>query len=229
MVNTPAEAVAVAKQYDHYSPSGMCQKFTRTCFGIGSYFGSAAAAWQGADKRHFESNPDKIPFGVPTYWLGGSRGFGHTAVSIGNGFGRGTDWPSSGRVGNFRISDIQRVWGHRLVGWAEDINNVDIPGIVVPGDNVLNINYANIRDAVKQHKALFRGKQLKAAVAKEVGKGHMNMASPVLGNGFREQYSALQKKYLSANGLRVTKTAADGIPGRDSLLWLAERQNFDLV
>lgn len=228
MANTPAQAVASSKRFGNYR-SGMCQQFTRICFGIGGGFGSASAAWRGAKKRHHVSRGSQVPAGVPVYWLGGSRGYGHAAVSIGNGLCRSTDWPRLGQVGTARIDDISRSWNQSLVGWAEDINGINIPGIPQPNDGEPNIQLKHVIRATKTGKPIRHGKRLKLAVAKEVGKGKMNLASPVLGSQFRAQYADLQVKYLRAKGDRITKGAANGLPGRESMKWLGKRHGFDVV
>lgn len=229
MAKTPVQAVSSAKKYTSYNPPGMCQQFTRVCFGIGGGFGSARAAWQGAKKRHHASRGSQIPAGVPVYWLGGSRGYGHAAVSLGKGLCRSTDWPRLGRVGTARIDDISRQWNLSLVGWAEDINGVDIPGIPKPNDGEPNIQLKHVIRATKSRQAIHHGKLLKLAVAKEVGKGKMNLASPVLGGSFRTQYTMVQRKFLKAKDLKYTKVAVDGIPGDGSMTWLGKRQGFDVV
>ena len=115
-----------ARSQKRKSPSGMCQQFTRMAFNVGSGFPSASAAWNGSKKRHPTNNPMDVPPGVPVYFLGGSKGYGHAAVSLGNGLVRSTDWPSRYNVGTARISDIQRSWGQQFVGWTEDINGVTV-------------------------------------------------------------------------------------------------------
>lgn len=229
MARTPGQAVAAAKNVSYYSPSGMCQQFTRVCFGIGGGFGSARAAWQGAKKRHYVSRGSQIPAGVPVYWLGGSSGYGHAAVSLGNGLCRSTDWPRSRQVGTARIDDISRQWNQSLVGWAEDINGTPIPGIPRPNDGEPNIHHKHVVRAVRSGRPILHGKRLKLAVAKEVGKGRMNLASPVLGSQFRAQYADLQVKFLRAKKRKITKSATNGMPGRESLIWLGKRQGFDVV
>lgn len=120
------EAGKWARSVTRWLPTGMCQQFTRSAFGVGAYYGTAAIAWRNARYKHPTRNASSIPANVPVYWTGGSRGHGHAAVSIGGGLCKSTDWPSAGRVGVARIADIERVWGHRLVGWAEDINRVRV-------------------------------------------------------------------------------------------------------
>lgn len=229
MARTPAQAVLAAKRTNSYSPSGMCQQFTRVCFAIGGGFGSARAAWQGAMKRHPVSRGSQVPAGVPVYWLGGSRGYGHAAVSLGNGLCRSTDWPRSRQVGTARIDDISRQWNMSLVGWTEDINGVKIPGIPGVKDGKPDIQLKHVIRASKSTERIHHGKFLKAAVAREVGKGKMNLASPVLGASFRTQYAEVQRKYLKTKRRKISQAATNGVPGRESLTWLGKRRGFDVV
>jgi len=125
-VRTGKAAMDWARSQTRKSPSGMCQQFTRMAFNVGSGFSTAADAWRGAKKRHPVNDPMKVPPGVPVYFLGGSQGYGHAAVSLGNGLVRSTDWPSRYQVGTARITDIQKSWGQQFVGWTEDINGVTV-------------------------------------------------------------------------------------------------------
>lgn len=230
MARTPAAAVAVAKSYSYYSPPGMCQQFTRVCFGVGAYFGSARLAWLGAKKRHYVDRGSEVPAGVPVYWLGGSRGFGHAAVSLGGGYCRSTDWPSSGRVGTARIDDVTRAFNQTLVGWTEDINGSVIPGAAALAANPKRvIDASEVRKAIRKPARVRNAIALKHAVAKEVGRGRLNLASPKIGRHFRGKYREVQEKYLRSQGLRVTKAAADGIPGTASLQWLAKRHGLTIT
>jgi hypothetical protein len=222
-VRSGADVVRWALSKTSWSPPGMCQQFTRMAFNVGAGFPTAAAAWAGADKRHPTRDPMTVPRAVPVYWTGGSRGFGHAAVSLGNGLVRSTDWPSTGRVGTARIMDIERAWGHRFVGWTEDINNVTVWQKPRPVIDASMISYA-----ARNFEVAPRSLLLKKAVAKEVGTGSMVLSHGVLGPGFRAQYKLVQQKYLRSLNRKVTAAAADGIPGPASLEWLGKRHGFDV-
>jgi hypothetical protein len=135
---------AVQYAMDHHSwASGMCQQFVRSCFDVGALFPSAASAWNNADHKHRVDHGAQVPRAVPVFWLGGSRGFGHVAISIGNGLVRSTDWPSSGSIGTVAIDTITSRWGQRFQGWTEDINNVRVwtPSTPVqPTDNTVRLS-----------------------------------------------------------------------------------------
>lgn len=220
---TGREVIEWVKRITEWHPRGMCQQFTRVSFGVRAYYGSAADAWHGADYRHPTSSSKDIPPAVPVFWLGGSRGYGHAAVSLGNGLCRSTDWPRAESVGTARIDDITRAWGQRFVGWTEDINEVRVytpPKIPV-------IDASNIaKQTRKKGGTATHARRLKKAVAAEVGRGKMKIRSDSLGGAFKTQYKKVQRKYLRATGQRVTERAADGIPGKGSLTWLGKRHGF---
>ena len=115
---------------EHESPSqdweGYCLKFTRTAFGVGPLRLDAASAWAEADLRHNISSGVDVPRGAPVFWLGGSRGHGHVAVSAGAGLCWSTDWGGAGRVNLAQIDAITSQWNLDLVGWTEDINEVRV-------------------------------------------------------------------------------------------------------
>jgi hypothetical protein len=116
------------KQHVHRSRdwTGWCLVFVRSCFGVPARYGSATEAWTKAEHRHPETDPDKIPRGVPVFWTGGSHGFGHIALSRGGGSCWTTDLIRPGQVDVARIADVHARWGLTLAGWTEDINGVRV-------------------------------------------------------------------------------------------------------
>lgn len=131
MPNSRQQAVAKALSTTTY-PVGMCARFTRECFGVGALGdfdgdGDADAVdqWAAARiKNHDDRNP---PAGVPMFWAGGSKGYGHAAVSLGGGRVRSTDRPTAGLVGDTTIEDIERSWRMTYLGWSEDLYGNEIP------------------------------------------------------------------------------------------------------
>lgn len=124
-----AEPFAYAQtQHDHPTRdwTGYCLIFVRTAFGVGSRYASAASAWEHAEHRHPETDPDKIPRGVPVFWTGGSHGYGHIALSRGDGTCWTTDLIRPGKVDVAPIAEVHTRWGLTLVGWTEDINGVRV-------------------------------------------------------------------------------------------------------
>jgi hypothetical protein len=212
------------RSISRWTPAGMCQQFTRMSFGVGSYYGTAADAWHGADKRHPTSNTRSIPPAVPVFWLGGRRGYGHAAVSLGNGLCRSTDWPSKYSVGTARIDDISRAWGQRFQGWTEDINEVTVYKEPVKP----TLDASNIARSTKERSTAPQARRLKKAVAAEVGRGRMGMKSRRLGRQFSERYKLVQRKYLRSVGQKPNGRNDDGIPGFYSLTWLGKRHGFEV-
>jgi hypothetical protein len=103
-------------------PTGMCLKFVRTCYNVEPKYATAAIAWSKTRYRHSTTAPN----GVPVWWTGGSRGFGHVAISAGGGFVISTDTAGRGRVGRTSIAHITSSWGQTYRGWTEDINAVRV-------------------------------------------------------------------------------------------------------
>lgn len=117
------QAVNRASRYKRW-PARTCMVFVRTALGVGPRYGTPRVAWSAARHKH-RSRYDRIPAGVPVYTHGRSSP-GHIMVSLGRGMVRSTDWPSVGRVGTVRLSTLLRTWGHRYLGWSEDLNGVRV-------------------------------------------------------------------------------------------------------
>lgn len=222
-----AAAASWARKITRWSPSGMCQQFTRSCFNVGAYYGTAALAWHRADHKHPTSlsRVGGMPPNVPVFWTGGSRGAGHAAYHLGHGLVRSTDWPRSGQVGTVHIATLTRAWGHSFQGWTEDINNVR----VWEPEPTRTLDLSTIQRATRRGKDVPQGAFLKKAVAAEVGKGAMNLSTKTLGSGFKTQYRKVQREYIRSQGGTPTAKTADGIPGGESLRWLGRRQGFKVT
>lgn len=113
--------------------TGWCAVFTRSAFGqpaIGDFDGDGAAdaedMWKAAKHKHPETNPARIPRGVPIFWSGGASDHGHAAVSAGQGLMWSTDIKRAGHVDLAPIDDVRRKWGMNLLGWTEDLNGVRV-------------------------------------------------------------------------------------------------------
>lgn len=110
-----------------------CQAWTTEMFG-GTPVGDvdrdndadAVDGWKSEPKakRHSNRNP---PRGVPVAWAGGTHGYGHRAVSLGNGKIRSTDAGGRGRVATVDLNWVEKNWGLTYLGWSETIGGVDIP------------------------------------------------------------------------------------------------------
>ena len=120
-------SVSVARARRHTSGfSGMCLHFVWRCLDGQHTYGlpDANAAFRASRHLHTTGTP---PAGVPVYFLGSKHG--HVALSVGGGRIRSTDWPSSNRISEVRISELSRAWGRRYAGWAADLAGYRIPGI----------------------------------------------------------------------------------------------------
>lgn len=118
-----AAAVANADKWTSYDV-GMCLQWVRwRCWDVGSFYGSAIDAWHGARRKHpGDRNPPK---GAPLFYSGGS--YGHIVICRGGPRMRSTDCQSSGRVSDADLSWPEGAWGDSYLGWAEDLNGVDLP------------------------------------------------------------------------------------------------------
>lgn len=115
------EAIGNARKHTTYQP-GYCQRFTREAWEVGSLYGSAIEAWNGAhDKHPGDRTP---PVGAPCYYRGGS--YGHAVVFAETQI-RSTDCQSTGRVSEVAIAWVEQSWGYEYLGWTGDINGVDLP------------------------------------------------------------------------------------------------------
>jgi hypothetical protein len=118
----PAAAVANARSYSSYE-SGMCLKWVRgPCWEVGSLYGSAIEAWQGARFKH--PGDRTPPLGAPCFYSGGK--YGHIVIWTGGEI-RSTDCTSTGRVSDTDLDWPVRTWGQTYLGWAEDLNGILLP------------------------------------------------------------------------------------------------------
>lgn len=133
MVRTASEAAEVAEG-DTANDPGMCLQQTRIWCDVAAYYGDASTAWRYATgRRPGDRHP---PRGAPVYWVGGSHGYGHVALALGNGKIRSTDAGGSGRVATVDLGWVETHWGLPYAGWASSINNVTIPGLEEEGDDM---------------------------------------------------------------------------------------------
>jgi hypothetical protein len=88
--------------------TGLCLKFVREALGfatdpVSGNPPTAADAWNQAPAAERYPGNYNPPPGVPVYWLGGSAGAGHVALSTGNGNLLSTDFGPNGYVGDGRV------------------------------------------------------------------------------------------------------------------------------
>lgn len=120
-----AETTARNAEADKSNDPGYCLQQCRIWAGIPAMYPDATTAWKNTNDRYpGNKNP---PRGSAVYWTGGSHGYGHIAISLGNGKVRSTDAGGSGKVATVDLGWVQSHWGLPYAGWAWDINEVTIP------------------------------------------------------------------------------------------------------
>ena len=196
---------------------GVCLIFARMCFGVDRKYGTAAEGWQNA---HFKHGGDLMPpAGVPVWWTGGGKGYGHVVVSAGNGYCYSTDILRKGEVDKVKIQYINMHWTNlQYRGWSEDINAVrvftfaNLPAVdlsnVVAGitqDFPLSIaEEQNNLDMLRVEHALQHAKLLTG----------LKPSTGYTGLFWRQAYAEWQK--------RTVPGPYDGIPGFQSLTKLGD-------
>lgn len=115
----------------HSYDTGYCQRFVReACWEVGSLYGSAIEAWNGARYKHKgDRNP---PVGAPCFYSGGT--YGHIVIWVGSNKMRSTDCTSAYDVSDADLDWPVRAWGDTYLGWTEDLNGVHLP----LGDDEMN-------------------------------------------------------------------------------------------
>jgi hypothetical protein len=203
-------------------PTGMCLKFVRTCYNVPPQYATAAIAWSKTKYRHGGTPPK----GVPVWWTGGSRGFGHVAISAGGGFVISTDSGGRGRVGRTSIAHITRAWGQTYRGWTEDINKVRVYRPTAASRARKTVRPVIDVSAVA---SMFRRRQkhnavllIQRALAAEVGLD-FSSGPGVPGPRTKAAYQKWQRK------LGFRGADADGVPGYTSLQRLGARHGFGVV
>lgn len=124
----PAAGAAAIKRAKAQAASaeGECLHDVAEAFQFPHIYGSAIAAWNASTGKHPETDPMKIPRGYVIFWSGGSRGFGHIAISLGNGLCLSTDILRTGLFDVVPITRIHEAWGLTLLGYATNFENEDI-------------------------------------------------------------------------------------------------------
>lgn len=157
------QAVANARQVDTY-PAGMCLKYVREQWRIGSLYGSAIDAWYGAVDRH--PGDRTPPLGAALFYEGGQHGHIVLGVKANADPMRGTDMPSSGRVGEDVIAWPENHWGQKYLGWTGDLNGVDLP--LGDEDEMTPADWDKLRGIVREEVQKAKPDYVKSFLAGEV-------------------------------------------------------------
>ena len=126
-MRTASEAVAYARRQTR-NRVGYCLWHIQDAFAAPHAFPSASVQWANARKKH--PGRSQSPRLAPRSCGRAARhGYGHIAVSVGNGRVRSTDAAGWGRWGEVPISYFEEHWGVHYAGWTEDIGGVAISGL----------------------------------------------------------------------------------------------------
>ena len=231
-------AVANANRYTS-CPVGMCLKYTRTWLEIPARYGRAIDAWNNAAHRH--PGVRTVPRGAPMFWVGGSSGAGHIALSTGplsqgvQGV-RSTDVPTSRHVSTVPLSWFAGHWpGLRYLGWSEDLNGVWIPylrraPVVTPPPARVTVSLSKVQAAARRDPGLPTGGKTFPTHVLPVEKGLVaegllvaQYADGSYGTKTVTAYQGWQHR------LGYTGADADGIPGMSSLSKLGAKHGFSVV
>jgi len=190
-------------------PAGYCLQYTRTAFNVGAKYPDASTGWRNAKYKHTSYPP---PRGVPVWWTGGSKGHGHVAVSAGKGKCWSTDAKGATNVAKVDIRELTRRWGLRYEGWSEDINGVRVydANRGKPAKGWENVRLSALGPGKNNNDVWV----VKRRLAKKVGKGGMHLTGKYKkywGEATTKAYARWQRQ------LGFRGTAADGLPGRQSL------------
>lgn len=159
MVYSPKEIVERALASKAF-PKNQCQKWTRTMIGApsagdldGDGDADAVDGWLSEPdwaKHHLDRNP---PEGAPVAFSGGSAGYGHRAISLGDGKIRSTDMNGSryapGVVGTTTIEAIEARMGVHYLGWSETMTGLKIPDLIPPKPPAKKTRGARIDKAIR--------------------------------------------------------------------------------
>lgn len=130
-VQSADAAIANAKKTTSNDP-GMCLWYTQEWCETPHMYPDATAQWEAAKYKHAgDRNP---PAGAPVSWTGGSKGHGHSALSLGGGKIRTIDQQSSGKTSDVPLDEIERDWGLTYKGWHEDLGDVRLSYLVNGGN-----------------------------------------------------------------------------------------------
>jgi len=126
---TPAQAVAAMKALHDKGTDvgvGTCLHTCRLAWGLPGGITDAASQWRAIPAAYQKHGP--APLGAPVFWTGGTHGYGHIAISDGNGSVWTTDIPTSSRVGHVRVETVVKTWpNHVLVGWSDILEGYLLP------------------------------------------------------------------------------------------------------
>lgn len=123
-MRTVEQAIAWTKRGQRFEV-GWCKRMCRTAYGVPSDGSDTAVeAWSRTKVRGAKGTVP--PRGALVWYVGGSHGAGHVAISEGNGMIRSTDAPVAGMWGSVPRSWPETHWGMLYVGWSRDIDGATV-------------------------------------------------------------------------------------------------------
>lgn len=128
MPRSRSDAISWGKsQVGHGGWYRMCQKFVRSCYGLGGLYPTAASAFNNAEHKHRTGDYKNVPRGVPFFWDRRDGGAGHVALTLGldhDGYRLclSNDVVTPGVINIVRMHRIEREWNYPPAGWTEDLN-----------------------------------------------------------------------------------------------------------
>lgn len=144
VVQTADQGIANARKTTK-NDVGMCLWYTQEWLKTPHVYPDATAQWNAAKYKHAgDRNP---PAGAPVSWTGGSKGHGHSALSLGGGRIRTIDCTKGGTTSETDLGWVERAWGLTYKGWHEDLGGVDIP-YLRGGGGPTNPNGVKVGDLV---------------------------------------------------------------------------------
>jgi hypothetical protein len=215
-------------QIDHPTQDweAQCLVFVRSCYHIDPRDGSAAEAWNRAEFKHPVENGHHVPRGVPYFWTGGSEGFGHVVLSLGEGWCLTNDFVRQGKINRARINDITARWGQNAHGWTEDVNGIKVFAVKVPDRPAEGWDRVRLGalDQGEPNKDINRVKfALRKMVGNEFGMELDGEHAEHWGDAVTRTYRKWQRR------LGFSGRDADGRPGAYSLRKLGRSAGFDVV
>lgn len=100
----------------------MCDQFVASMYGYGaSGYDTAQAHWDTLPGNVKHTGDMGAPAGSLMFWQGGSNGYGHVALSDGQGGIYSTDISGAGTVSHVPASDISQKWGMGYLGWTPPV------------------------------------------------------------------------------------------------------------
>lgn len=124
-MRTAAQAIKWMSNH-HEGRAGMCLWTVQEAYQGPHAHPNAANAWHAESGKHHGDSP---PRGGIVWWTGGSHGYGHIAIALGDDMILSTDLPRWGSIGRVHLHTPRTSWGLHYAGWSDHLDNIPIHGI----------------------------------------------------------------------------------------------------